>query len=110
MVDAVTDAQLRRYLEVCGYPADAKVLPATYPHILAWPPMFRLMRSRAFPLPLIGLVHIGDVIEQCRLLSTQDRLDFTVHWENLRDHERGRAVDVVTEAAVGGQRVWRESS
>jgi acyl dehydratase len=110
MVDAVTDPQLRRYLEVCGYPADAKVLPATYPHILAWSPMFRVLRSRAFPLPLIGLVHIGNVIEQCRPLSTQDKLDFTVGWENLRDHERGRAVDVVTEATVDGQRVWRESS
>jgi acyl dehydratase len=110
MVDTVTDAQLRRYREVCGYPADAQTLPPTYPHILAWPPMFRLLRSRDFPLPLIGLVHIGNVIEQCRPLSTQDKLDFTVRWENLRDHERGRAVDVVTQASVDGQRVWREAS
>jgi acyl dehydratase len=110
MVDAVSDAQLRRYLEVCGYPADATALPATYPHILAWPPMFRLLRGRDFPLPLIGLVHIGNVIEQCRPLSTQDKFDFTVRWENLREHERGRAVDVVTQASVDGQHVWRETS
>jgi hypothetical protein len=110
MVGGVNDCQLRRYLEVCGYPSDTVVLPATYPHVLAWPPMFRLLRSRAFPLPLIGLVHIGNVIHQVRPLSTQDKLDFVVRWENLRDHERGRAVDVVTEATVDGRSVWRETS
>jgi acyl dehydratase len=110
MVGGVTDDQLRRYLDVCGYPPDTTVLPATYPHVLAWPPMIRLLRSRAFPLPLIGLVHIGNVIHQVRPLSTQDKLDFAVRWENLRDHERGRAVDVVTEATVDGRWVWRETS
>jgi hypothetical protein len=110
MVNGVTDSQLRRYREICGFRADDSVLPPTYPHIQAWPAMFRLLRSREFPLPLIGLVHISNVIEQTRPLSTQDKLDFTVGWTNLRDHERGRAVDVVTEATVDGAVVWRETS
>src|SRR5262249_12785628 len=109
MVDGVSDEKLRRYREVCGFAPDGP-LPVTYPHILAWSAAFRLMRGRDFPLPVIGLVHIGNVIEQTRPLSTADKLAITVAWDNLRDHDRGRAVDVVTVATVDGRRVWRERS
>lgn len=85
-------------------------MPSTYPHILAFPATFALMRRRTFPLRLIGLVHIRNVIRVDQPLSTKDHLDFTVRWENLRDHERGRAVDLQTEATVDGQPVWSECS
>jgi acyl dehydratase len=39
-----------------------------------------------------------------------DNLDMAVQWENLRDHERGRAVDVLAQATVDGRVVWRERS
>jgi hypothetical protein len=110
MVDGVNDDRLRRYLDVCGFTADRTTVPATYPHIMAWPAMFRMLRGRDFPLPLIGLVHITNVIEQLQPLSTKDKPDFAVRWENLHDHERGRAVDVVTLATVDGETVWRETS
>lgn len=109
MVDDVSDDELYRYCQICGFSPDGPV-PATYPHILTWRPMFRLMRSRDFPLPLIGLVHIANVIDQRRALSTQDSPRFSVRWENLRDHERGRAVDVLTEATVDDEVIWRERS
>jgi len=105
----VDDDRLARYRQLCGFP-DGTNLPPTYPHVLAWPVMFRLLRSRAFPLPIIGLVHIHNTIEARQELSTKDDLDFTVRWENLRDHDRGQAVDVVTEARLEGALVWRESS
>lgn len=109
MVDGVSEEKLRQYREICGFAPDGP-LPITYPHIMAWSAMFRLMRGRDFPLPLIGLVHIGNIIEQARPLSTSDKLAITVGWDNLRDHERGRAVDVVTVGTVDGRRVWRERS
>jgi acyl dehydratase len=101
--------KLTEYGQVCGFPR-LDPLPATYPHIVAFPAMLRLMRRRDFPLPLIGLVHIANVIEQHQPLSTVDNLDLAVAWENLRDHGRGRAVDVVAQATVDGQVVWRERS
>jgi acyl dehydratase len=109
MVDGVSDEKLRRYREVCGF-APVGPMPVTYPHILASSAMFRLMRGRDFPLPLLGLVHIGNVIEQTRPLSTSDKVELTVAWANLRDHARGRAVDVVTVATMNGRAVWRERS
>ena len=36
----------------------------TYPHVLAFPLAMRLMTERAFPFPLLGLVHIGNEIDQ----------------------------------------------
>jgi acyl dehydratase len=107
---AIDVDRARRYAALCGFPRTSTVLPPTYPHVLAWPPMFRLLRSREFPFRLIGLVHITNVISQARPLSIRDTPSFTVGWENLREHPRGRAVDVITTATVDGAVVWRECS
>jgi hypothetical protein len=55
-------------------------------------------------------VHIENTISQQRPLSTVEELDFTVRWENLRDHVRGRAVDVIIQATVDGAPAWSETS
>src|SRR5690606_22688284 len=50
-------ARLAAYERVCGFPVGADHLPVTYPHVLGFPTAMRLMSGRAFPLPLLGLVH-----------------------------------------------------
>ena len=62
--DVATDPDhLAAYREVCGF-AREDVLPPTYPHIVAFPLAVRIMAERAFPFPLLGLVHIGNEIVQ----------------------------------------------
>lgn len=112
---------IARYNRACGFRV-ADTVPVTYPHVVAFPLALELMTRPEFPFGLIGLVHIGLHIEQSRALTTDDRLDITVRAENLRDHERGRAIDVLTTVATldpagpgpgeaaESRIVWRERS
>lgn len=100
---------LAQYARVCGFPL-TDTLPATYPHVLAFPLALQLMTAPEFPFPAAGAVHLVNRIEQHRPLRADEPLDLTVRVEHLRPHERGRQVDVVATATVAGEPVWREVS
>ena len=61
----VDRGHLAAYDRVCGFRL-SDALPATYVHVLAFPLALRLMTERAFPLPIVGLVHIENRIVQSR--------------------------------------------
>ena len=96
---------LAEYAGVCGFRVGDEV-PATYPHVLAFPLSMEIMTSRHFPFALLGLVHIGNRIEQRRPLTADEALGLTVWTEDLRPHKRGRQFDVVAEARVDGELAW----
>lgn len=102
---AVDPAHLAGYDRVCGFRLST-ALPATYPHVLAFPLAMALMTGPAFPFPLLGLVHIANRIEQRRPLTLHDPLSFRVQAEAARPHERGAQIDVVATATVDGADVW----
>ena len=102
---SVDRAHLLAYQRLCRF-TGGDVLPHTYPHVLGFPLQVWLMADRSFPLALPGLVHLENQITVHRRLTADDRLDIGVHAENLRDHPRGRLVDLVTEVDVDGVRVW----
>jgi MaoC dehydratase-like protein len=105
----VDPARLAAYAGVCGFPAD-DVLPLTYPHILGFPLAARLMSARAFPLPLLGLVHTSLAVHSLRPLKVTERPDLTVRTEGLRPHRRGTEATLVTEAHLAGELVWQDVS
>lgn len=96
---------LAEYAKVCEFRVGDR-LPATYPHILAFPLSMDIMTSRKFPFPLLGLVHVGNRIEQRRPLTADEQLAVTVWTEDLRPHRRGRQFDVVAEVRAGGELAW----
>lgn len=100
---------LADYDQVCGFRLRDE-LPATYPHMVAFPLAMKLMTDGSFPFPVIGLVHIENHIEQRRPVAADERLDFSVRTDNLRDHDRGVQFDVVAEATVAGEAVWHSTS
>jgi acyl dehydratase len=106
---AVDRRQLAAYDRVCGFVLSDR-LPATYPHVLAFPLAMELMASGAFPFGVLGLVHVGNAIEQLRPLDAGEPLDLRVWAENLADHPRGRTVDIVAEGHAGGELAWRDRS
>jgi acyl dehydratase len=105
----VDRAHLAAYDRVCGFRL-TDTLPATYPHVLAFPLALALMTRRDFPLPLVGIVHLANRITVVRPLDSGEHLDLRVRAEGLRPHERGRQVDVVAEASVDGAVVWTDRS
>ena len=100
---------LSDYTEVCGFEHMDR-LPATYPHMLAFPLQMRIMTERAFPFPVLGLVHIGNEITQHRPVSPDEALTIAVRAEDLRDHDRGKQFTMATTVHVGDELVWESSS
>ncbi|MFE2373896.1 MaoC family dehydratase [Streptomyces sp. NPDC059398] len=105
----VDPGRLASYARVCGFDR-ADPLPLTYPHVLGFPLAMRLMTARAFPLPVLGLVHTGIEIIQQRALPLDSRPELTVYAEELRPHRRGTEVVMVTGARLGGELVWESRS
>lgn len=100
---------LHRYSNLCGFAARTSV-PVTWPHILAFPLHLKLLTNPAFPLPLLGLVHLRNEITQYRPIGVGERLDLTVRLDNEAETDRGLEFDLITEARAGGKLVWQETS
>ncbi|MFG1949846.1 MaoC/PaaZ C-terminal domain-containing protein [Micromonospora sp. NPDC048830] len=105
----VDRVHLADYDRVCGFRLVDR-LPATYPYVMGFPLMLRLMAAPEFPMPLVGLVHLANRIRVHRPIDAGETLGFRAYAENLRPHDRGRQVDVVLVASVGGEEVWRSVS
>ncbi|MFR9795385.1 MaoC family dehydratase, partial [Streptomyces sp. MS06] len=106
----VEPTRLAAYERVCGFATGGDALPVTYPHVLGFPLAVRLMSDRAFPLPLLGLVHTSITLTRHTSLAVGGEYELTVHVDGLRPHRRGTEAVVVTELRDGGATVWESTS
>lgn len=100
-------AHLEAYIEVCGF-ARNDALPATYPHMAAFGLHMALMTDTSFPFTPMGLVHLRNSITQHRPIGLDERFDVSVRAADLRPHPKGKLVDLLTIASIGGETVWEE--
>ncbi|MBC7292025.1 MAG: hypothetical protein H5T83_11930 [Actinotalea sp.] len=96
---------LTDYQHLLGESAD-DVLPAGFVHVLAFPVATALLVRPEFPLPLLGMVHVANRVEQRRALRLGETLDVEVHVRDLTAHRAGVTVDVVAEVSVDGAVAW----
>jgi len=101
--------RLADYDQVCSFPVH-QTLPATYPHVLAFPLQLALLTDGRFPISAVGLVHVANRITQHRPIGRDERVDLRVRATPLTDHPRGRSFSLETGARVAGELVWEESS
>jgi MaoC like domain len=106
---AVDLDHLSDYTDVCGFERMDR-LPATYPHIVAFPLAMRIMTERAFPFGVLGLVHIANEITQHRSISPDERLTVAVRAQDLEPHDRGQQFTMAATAHAGDELVWESSS
>jgi hypothetical protein len=92
---------------VCGFTL-RDTLPATYPHVLAFPLHMQLLAHA--PFSAVGVVHIANRIVQHRPLTLADELELRVRTGPFRPHRRGRTFDFISEAFVDGELVWEDVS
>ncbi|MDT4975477.1 MAG: hypothetical protein QOG98_1235 [Pseudonocardiales bacterium] len=102
---SIDPGRLAAYQRVCGFRVSDE-LPPTYPHVLAFPLSVALMVERAFPFPLVGLVHVTNSITVVRPVRAGESVSFTVRAQDLRAHPAGRQLDLVAHARVDGEIVW----
>jgi len=105
----VDTGRLAEYARVCGFRL-GDALPATYPHVLAFPLHMRLLTDPSFPFPAIGLVHVANRIEQSRPIGAFEQLTIRVRATQPERHPKGRTFRLLTEAWVAGELVWRGES
>ena len=104
---AVDNARLSAYNQLCGF-EDNGVLPITFPQVMAASMHIQLMSQKAFPLPLLGLVHVANRIEQNAPLSAGAEYDVSVRTGEAREARLGLEFDLITEfAAVGEAPSWK---
>jgi acyl dehydratase len=106
---AIDRDHLAAYDRVCGFRLRDE-LPATYPHMLAFPLHMQLMTDGSFPVPAIGLVHLENRIEVRSPLPAGETFDITVRPTPLVPHAKGRTFSIVTEVRADGELVWEETS
>ncbi|UZN02634.1 MaoC/PaaZ C-terminal domain-containing protein [Cellulomonas sp. S1-8] len=105
--DVRADAdRLTTYQHLLHEPA-TDTLPAGYVHVLAFPVATALMVRPDFPLPLLGMVHLANHVEQRRPLLLGDRLGVRAWARGLRPHRSGTQVDLVTEVSASGEVAWQ---
>jgi acyl dehydratase len=105
----VSRERLADYDRVCKFPLRDQ-LPATYPHMLAFPLHLSLMTDSSFPFPALGLVHIANRIVQHRPIRISERLQIKAWATDLKEHPRGRQFILRSETRVGEELVWEEDS
>ncbi|RKO27410.1 hypothetical protein D7Z96_00260 [Pseudarthrobacter phenanthrenivorans] len=94
-------ATLTAYQHLIGETA-SDVLPAGFIHALAFPLAMSVMNRDDFPLPLLGMIHLRNKVQQHAPLLFSDTLDVAAHVENLRGHRAGTQVDVVAAVRRSG--------
>ncbi|WP_144779908.1 MaoC/PaaZ C-terminal domain-containing protein [Marinobacter maritimus] len=100
---------LRQYERVCGFIASNHI-PMTWPHILAFPLQLKLLTEKAFPLPLLGLVHLRNTITQHRPIGIGETLKLEVRLGSQERTGRGIEFGMITTASSAGTVVWEETS
>jgi len=106
---AINANHLRRYRAACGIEASA-TLPHAYLHVLAMPLHMRVFTHAQFPVKVLGLVHLRNVIRQWQAIPVDASLKLTVRFNTLRETASGQEYDLVTVAELAGQPVWEEVS
>ncbi|QSZ48908.1 MaoC/PaaZ C-terminal domain-containing protein [Arthrobacter sp. D5-1] len=99
---------LTAYQHLVGETA-SDTLPAGYVHALAFPVSLSVMNRDDFPLPLLGMIHLKNHVEQRVPIAFSEALDIRSWAENLAGHKAGTQVDVVAEvrSASSGELLWR---
>ncbi|WP_227423935.1 MaoC/PaaZ C-terminal domain-containing protein [Pengzhenrongella sicca] len=100
--------RLTAYQHLLGERASDE-LPAGFVHVLTFGLATALMVRADFPLPLAGLVHVANRIEQRRPVTLGEELEVRAHAQALRPHRRGTQVELVTEVHARGDDAyaWR---
>ncbi|WP_134765897.1 MaoC/PaaZ C-terminal domain-containing protein [Nocardioides sp. 1609] len=102
-------AHVERYARVCGFPTK-DVVPLPYPHLLAFGMQMAMMSDRAFPSPVIGMVHVANTITQHRPVAVGESVTVTARVGVPVAHPRGTVHEFVTEVRAGDELVWEEVS
>jgi acyl dehydratase len=98
--------RLADYCQLCGM-APSAVLPISFPQVVATSLHMALMTQAKFPLPLLGLVHVANRIEQAAPIAADAVFDIEVRVGDCRQVRAGLEFDLLTELRVEEAVAWK---
>lgn len=99
------ESTIRYYNELCGFTGD--LVPWTYPQVIAAPIHGQIMANDAFPLPLMGLIHVEQDITVHRPIEIGTALSVLSWVEGHHEAKSGVEFDLHTEFRDGDELVWK---
>lgn len=100
-------ANLEAYRQICGF-AEGGGVPIPYPQVSAIALQMYLLTREQFPLPLLGLVHLKNRIEQARPLAADGTYGVKVSVAESRATDKGLEFDIETVyTEADGSTPWR---
>ena len=105
----VDPAHLARYRQLCGF-LDAHLLPAPYPHLMAFALQLQLLTDTRFPLPLLGLVHLENRTRVLRPLEGLGPFTLSVQLGSLQPHRKGVTFSLITQLHDHFGLLWQGDS
>lgn len=102
--------KVKKYADVCGFQFDGKHVPPVYPHILAFALQMELLLDKDAPFPIIGMVHLYNTITVHKPITVDQELTIEVFFDEMKDHDKGKIVPIITRMYVFGELVWEERS
>lgn len=99
------DGDLAAYRAVCGFP-EGPWMPATWPAVCMRGLQAAVMTAPAFPLPVLGIVHVRQEIAWTRPLRVDEPLSATCRVEGHRVVRAGGEFDLELSVRSGDEPVW----
>lgn len=106
---ALKAAHLQRYRDICAAPNQPH-LPPAYLHVVAMPLHMQLFVARAFPVKVLGLIHVRNTIRVFDYIDISAPLRLSVYFDTMRLTDAGQEYDYTTRFERDGQLVWEEVS
>lgn len=105
----IDKSDLQDYRRICGF-ADNGQVPPTYFAVLSQSLQMNMMVDEAFPFAMLGLVHVENSVTQHRRIADTETVSMSVSFANLRDHDKGKQFDFVTQVHNGDELIWEGTS
>ncbi|WP_237716260.1 MaoC/PaaZ C-terminal domain-containing protein [Moritella dasanensis] len=96
---------LKRYIKFCRF-SNSDYVPVTYPFVIAFPLLMRLMTSALFPISILGLIHYKNSITQHAPILKNAILTIICSACNDNTTVKGRFIETQIDIFVNGQLVW----
>jgi len=105
----VDKTHLTNYNNVCGF--DNKTsLSLSFPHVLASPLHMHMLTAPAFPVRLLGLVHVRNRITQHRPINADEKLTLNCWLEGHKETAAGQTFEMQTQITVNDELVWESTN
>lgn len=100
---------LDKYLTTLGIQSSDN-LPVLYPHVMAGAMHMHMLTHKAFPIKLLGALHLKNQIQQLKSIPVNSEFDIESQLGGFRLVEKGVEFDFYTQVILNGETVWKETS